>query len=393
VFEAQALPISQDVERLVLGCLMITPELMHEARGALNADDFGTERHKRIWAAMCAVYDGGAQVDRITIANRLMQVKQLDSCGGLGYVVGLDDGVPQLPDLGSYTKILQDQASRRRVILTCDSLMKRAASGEEVQPLLDSLVGLSLEAAPQVSGGLVTAQELVERLGVQGILTPRIERGVNFPWNWMNYHTCGMLPGELWVLAGHTSTGKSSAALQTAVHVARNQKKTAAIFSLEMADVALLQRAVWQSSRVDSEQAKRGKLDTNERRRATEALSAMADTLVCFDDRSASVSAMHAQLRKQRARGPIGLVVVDYLQLLRDGGRHATRAEAVGANARALKLLATELECPVLLLSQFSRESAKSKPGESPRRPELYDLKESGDIENHARCLVYSPAI
>ena len=93
---------------------------------------------------------------------------------------------------------------------------------------------------------------------------------------------------------------------------------------------------------------------------------------------------IHARLRRLRSRGPLGLIVVDYLQLLRDGGRHNTRAEAVGANARVLKLMAGEFQCPVLLLSQLSRDSAKPKPNEAPRRPELYDLKESGDIENHA---------
>jgi replicative DNA helicase len=193
-----------------------------------------------------------------------------------------------------------------------------------------------------------------------------------------------MLPGELWVLAGHTSTGKSSAAIQAAVSIARAQPKTVAVFSLEMGDVSVFQRAVWQLSRVNSERAKRGQLTQEERKRAADAVNVLYDLPLHFDDNSYSVMEIHAQLRRQRARGPLGLIVVDYLQLLRDGGRHSTRAEAVGANARRLKLMGGEFECPVLLLSQFNRDSAKSKPNETLRPPELYDLKESGDIENHA---------
>jgi replicative DNA helicase len=168
------------------------------------------------------------------------------------------------------------------------------------------------------------------------------------------------------------------------VSIARAQSKTVAVFSLEMGDVSVFQRAVWQVSRVNSERAKRGQLNPEEWKRAADAVSLLYDLPLAFDDSSFSVMEIHAQLRRQHSRGPLGLIVVDYLQLLRDGGRHSTRAEAVGANARILKLMAGEFECPVLLLSQFNRESAKSKANESPRPPELYDLKESGDIENHA---------
>jgi replicative DNA helicase len=151
-----------------------------------------------------------------------------------------------------------------------------------------------------------------------------------------------------------------------------------------MGDVSILQRAVWQISRVDSGRVKRGKLSGDERDAVKAAVHEVYSLPMWVDERSYSMTEIHAKLRQLRSRGPLGLVVVDYLQLLRDSGRHGTRAEAVGANARALKILAGEFECPVLLLSQFNRESAKGTGNQPPRRPELYDLKESGDIENHA---------
>jgi replicative DNA helicase len=377
-----ALPTNVEVECLVLGSILLDGTLLHDVRPVLSAEDFSIEKHRRIWHRAAELYDAGQHVDRVTIANALQQAHELESVDGLSYLVSLDEGLPRLPDISAYVRILKDDATRRRIITAADSLMRRAANREDPQGLLDSIANISIEMAPADSGkGLVSSRQLVDRVGISEILSPRIRRGVQFPWEWLNNSTCGMLPGELWVLAGHTSTGKSSAAIQTAVHVARQQAKAVPVFSLEMGDVSVFQRAVWQVSRVNSERAKRGQLTPEERKRAADAVNILYELPLYFDDSSFSVMEIHARLRRQRTRGPLGLIVVDYLQLLRDGGRHSTRAEAVGANARMLKLMAGEFECPVLLLSQFSRESAK--PGKA-RRPELTDLKESGDIENHS---------
>jgi replicative DNA helicase len=377
-----ALPASVDTERMVLGSFMLEEELLHVGRPALSDQDFSIEKHRLIFRRMVQIYDDGRHVDRVTVSEALRVAGELNAVDGLAYIVSLDDGLPRLPDVSSYIRILKDHALSRRIMEFADNLQRRAANQEDPQSLIDSLAKVSMEFAPPgASRGLVSAQQLIDRDGISEILAPRIKRGVAFPWPWLNNATCGMLPGELWVLAGHTSTGKSSAAIQTAVSVARSQSGSVPVFSLEMSDVSVFQRAVWQISRVNSENAKRGTLSADERKRALHAANELRDLPIYFDDSSFSVAQIHAQLRRQRTTGPIGLVVVDYLQLLRDGSRHNTRAEAVGANARALKVLAAEFECPVLLLSQFSRESAK--PGKA-RRPELHDLKESGDIENHS---------
>jgi replicative DNA helicase len=377
-----ALPTNVEVERLVLGSIMLDAELLHDVRPVMAPDDFSLEKHRRIWRRMTGLYDGGRPVDRVTVANALKDAGELESVDGLSYLVGLDDDLPRLPNVSEYVRLLKDDATRRRIITAADSLIRRAADREAPQSLLDSMGSLALEMAPAGSNeGPVSVRQLVDRIGITELLSPRIARGVPFPWEWLNHATCGMLPGELWVLAGHTSTGKSSAALQTAVGVARAQSKAVVAFSLEMGEVSLFQRALWQFSRVDSERAKRNQLTPEQRKRLRDAANQLCELPLYLDDHSFSVMEIHARLRGLRSRGPLGLVVVDYLQLLRDGGRHNTRAEAVGSNARMLKLLAGEFECPVLLLSQFSRESAK--PGKA-RRPELTDLKESGDIENHA---------
>jgi replicative DNA helicase len=387
------LPTNTDVERLVLGSIMLDNESLHVVRPVLISDDFALQKHKTIWRHITGLYDAGQTVDRVTVATALKDAGELDSVDGLSYLVTLDDGLPHMPSLDAYVRILKDEAFRRRILVFGDNIMRRAANHEKPQEILDSIGNFTGEIVPTDSGrGLESARELVERVGVTEILSPRIARGISFPWEWMTKSTCGMLPSELWVLAAGTGNGKTSAAIQTAVHVTRAARgKTAAIFSMEMGNVSVFQRAVWQLARVDSARAKLGLLNAEERKRTAEALATLIDLPLYFDEGSFSVMKIHARLRQLRTRGPLGLIVVDYLQLLENGGRHNTRAEAVGANARALKLMASEFQCPVLLLSQFNRESAKAKSKESnesketlPRRPELYDLKESGDIENHA---------
>jgi replicative DNA helicase len=378
----RSLPTNLDAERFVLGSILLDDNLMHSARPVLNSGDFGLERHSRIWQRACEVYDTGGHVDRVTVANALMQAGELESCGGLTYLVSLDDGIPLCPDLGSYVRIVQDKAILRRVIYAARSIEERCFGGHETpQAILNGLGATLQELTPRfTAGGLVSTAELVERVGINQILAPRIERGLPFPWEWMNDNTCGMLPDELWILAGHTGTGKTSAALQTAVGIA-NRGKGVAMFSLEMGPVSLYQRAVWQWARVDAEQAKKNKLTPDHRERVREAAEAIRNLPLYFDDTSLTTTAIHAALRQRSLQNPIAFVVVDYLQLLGPSGRHENRAHEVGANARALKLLASEFKCPVLLLSQFSRES--TKPGKK-RKPELSDLKESGDIECHA---------
>lgn len=384
----KSLPVKPDVERTVLGAILEDENLMHSVRPVLTVDDFAEDRNKRIWRAACALYDGGCHIDYITVHAQLGESSQ--PVGGLAYLIGLTEGMPQMPDITAYVKILRDYNTRRRLIFLSQSIQDRAANGDDVQTILDGLGHEALSLADCGSqSGLVSAQELVDDVGISKILSPRSKRGLMGPWSWMNRKTFGLLPGELWVLAGTTSAGKTSAALQWGVHAAQHKCGTA-FFSLEMEKTSIFNRAVYQISGVDSERAKADELTQEEREMVLDATNLLYTLPLYFDDTSSTVMAIHAAVRRRKLRNPIGLIVVDYLQLLGAAGRHNTRAEEVGANARALKLMASEFGCPVLLLSQFSRDL--SKPGKQ-RKPELSDLKESGDIENHANGVwfIYRP--
>ncbi len=375
-------PVSLEFERLILGAVLLEPELMHAARPVLDASEFSLEKHKRTWKHCCALYDNGQAVDYATVSYALSTAGELQSCGGYSGIVALTDGVPLMPSLDAYVAAVKDKALLRNVIAASQHTINRCMEGiESGAAILESLGQTAHMLAPQTkNSGLRSAAEIIDAVGISAILRPRRETGLAFPWQWMNYRTGGMLPAELWILAGHTSTGKTSAMLQHAVTAAR-RGQCVAIFSLEVGAEALVQKAIYQYGGIDAEVAKRGKLDAEQKDAERAASEAVYGFPLYLDTQSNTPMAIHAAVRRLSAKRKIDHVIVDYLQLLGNSGKSDNRAQAVGANAWAMKMLATDFQVPVLLLSQFNRESAK--PGQS-REPELTDLKESGDIENHA---------
>lgn len=376
------LPASPDTERLILGAVTLNGDLMHGLRQVLGVEDFALDKHRKIWAAMCGLYDGGGAVDGVTLYEALRRRGEDGAVGGLSYIADLDTGVPRLPAVDHYAEILRGKTIQRAVLQACHSMIDRCHRGQDSpQELIDAMGQVALGLAPKnQTGGLQSTGELIDEIGLGALLAPRRARGILSPWSWLNNVTSGFLASELWVLAGHTSTGKTSAMLQLATHIARGGKGVA-IFSLEVGKTSLFAKACYQISRVDSERAKRGTLSPQDRNLVSEAASLLHGLPLYFDTQSTTVMAMHAAIRRRKLKSPVDFVIVDYLQLLGNTGKHDTRAQAVGANAWALKMMATDFQVPVLLLSQFSRES--NKPGKQ-RPPVLGDLKESGDIENHA---------
>lgn len=376
------LPANIDAEKFLLGSILLDDGVFLEIASALEAGDFCLEKHQRIFRRMAEIHERGEKVDRITLANELVRYEELESVDGLSYIVSLDDGLPKIPNLDGYIRIIQDKAILRRIIALSVNFQERCIRAENSpQEILDSLSKSLLDLTPpKFDGGLQGVRELLDEVGFNQLLAPRKEKGLMFPWEWMNEATCGMLPGELWVLAGHTSTGKTSAAIQMGVNRARKGTGVA-VFSLEVGKPSLFTKAVYQVARVDAEKAKRGQLNQEERQKVTEAATEIYSLPFYFDTSSTTTTAIRTAIRRRKQSDPVDLVIVDYLQLLGNTNRFDNRAQAVGANAWALKLMANEFQVPVLLLSQFSRESAK--PG-ARRKPELSDLKESGDIENHA---------
>jgi replicative DNA helicase len=371
----KGLPENLEFERLVLGSAMLDQELIHAMRPVLEVEDFSLEKHRRIWKRVCGLYDSGRAVDRTTVYAELLKFGEAASCDGLSYLVSLDDGLPRLPNVDAYVQGVKDKALLRNVFFACQHLQNRCMEGIETpQQILDGAAQTIMQLSPQQVGcGLRSAAEIIDAVGLSAILRSRRESGLLFPWPWMNYRTGGMLPAELWVLAGYTSSGKTSAMLQHAVTAARRGLGVA-IFSLEVGAEALLKKAIHQFGRIDSESANRGTLDAEQKSAENSAATEIHDMPLYLDTQSTTTMAIHAALRRLRLKHRVDHVIVDYLQLLGNSGKYDNRAQAVGANAWALKMLATEFKIPVLLLSQFARQQG-NKSGQT-REPELSDLKE-----------------
>ena len=384
----KGLPTNVDAERFVLGSILLDDSFYVQAAGTLEADDFSLEKHRRIFRRMGELQDRGEKIDRVTVANELMKFNELEACDGLSYLVSLDDGLPQLPNLDSYIRIVKDKAVLRRIIFASQHMMNRCLLGEEepgeiLASAEDTLLKLG-EA--RVKAGLLNAQQILEKYegGINAFLDPSKRlKGLSTGFAKFDEMTGGMHPGDLVILAARPSMGKTALALNVAQHVALKLKKTVAVFSLEMSQESLLTRMLCATARVDSQRFRAGYLTQEERRKLNQALHELAESPLYIDDTPGlHLMDMHAKLRRLQAeQHNVGLVIVDYLQLMTGRGRFENRNQEVSALSRGMKLLAKELSVPMLVLSQLSR-AVESRQGD--HRPQLSDLRESGSIEQDA---------
>jgi replicative DNA helicase len=384
----KGLPSNVDAERLVLGSILLDDSAFIDVAGLLKLEDFCLEKHRRIYRRMLELHERGERIDRITIANELLRFNELEAVDGLSYLVSLDDGLPRLPNLAGYVKIIRDKAILRRIVETANSLMHRALMADEEPSTLlasaeESLLRLS---DSQANAGLLTPHEVIQNFqgGINAFLDPskRI-KGTSTGFLKLDEMTGGLHRGELIILAARPSMGKTAMALNIAHHVACKLHQPVAIFSLEMSNDSLLTRMLCASARVDSQHFRRGYLAEADRRKLREAANDLVAAPLYIDDTAGvHLMDMHAKLRRLKQQsGELGLVIVDYLQLMSGHGRFENRNQEVSTISRGMKMLAKELDCPMLVLSQLSR-APETRVGD--HRPQLSDLRESGSIEQDA---------
>ncbi len=389
----KGLPTNVDAERFVLGSILLDDALYVQAAGTLEADDFSLESHRRIFKRMGELQERGEKIDRITVANELMKFNELEACGGLSYLVELDDGLPRIPNLDSYIRIVKDKAVLRRIVFASQHMMNRALAGEEEpdEILAGAEETLLKLGEARMKSGLLNAGQILEDYegGLNAFLDPskRI-KGIGTGFTKFDELTGGLHGGDLVIVAGRPSMGKTALALNIAQHVALKNKQTVAIFSLEMSKESLLTRMLCSAARVDSQKFRAGYLNQEERRKLNHALQELVQAPLYIDDTpGAHLMDMHAKLRRlQSERHHLGLVIVDYLQLMTAGARFENRNQEVSALSRGMKMLAKELNAPVMVLSQLSR-AVENRQGD--HRPQLSDLRESGSIEQDADVVAF----
>ncbi len=388
----KGLPSNLDAERFVLGSILLDDSNFVQVAGTLEPEDFSLENHRRIFFRMTELAGRGEKIDRVTVANELLRHDQLEACGGLSYLVSLDDGLPQISNLDSYVRIVKDKALLRRIIFTSQKLIDRCLMGDEEPDTLlagaeESLLKLGEARAREA---LLSPRQIIDNYqgGLNAFLDPTKRlKGLSTPFTKFNEKTGGLHAGELIIIAARPAMGKTALALNIAHHVAVKLHQTVAIFSLEMANESLVTRMLCAAARVDSQKFRAGFLGSDERRRLAVAAQELVEAPLFIDD-TAGVNLMdiHAKLRRLKAEHGLGLVIVDYLQLMSGRGRFENRVQEVSALSRGLKLLAKELHAPIMVLSQLSR-APETRQGD--HRPQLSDLRESGSIEQDADVVAF----
>ncbi len=395
VFE-RGMPMSLDSERLVLGAALETPGVFEHVKGFLDASHFALEAHRRVFKAADGIISGGGRLDRVTLAQTLLDSGRLESVGGLTYLCELTDMMPIIPNIDDYIRIVLAMAIKRRAIFLAQETMERAFDGsvtaEELTATAESKfrelaregTGPSRwrsigQVAEQHPGGIETL--LAWRKHTRGILTP---------WERLNLMTGGLRRGDLIVVAGAPSQGKSAAVYQLAQYVAQQKDKTTgeenavAIITLESSEESIYARMVAQDARVDATAMSWGTLDADGRRRAMDACRKLSALPIYFDTaNSCTPAAIRSRVTALVRDHNLALVIADNLSLMKNAAE--TRNLEIAGITRELKLLARDLKIPFVLLVHLTKDVGK-RPDPKPTRA---DLRDSGAIDQDADLITF----
>ncbi len=385
--EERQLQRTIDAERFLLGAVLLDGASAPEIGKSLEVKDFTLESHRRIFAAVLELQGRGVIVDRITIAEELARVGQLESVGGLTYLVDLDAGLPAKFNTRPYIDIVREHSRRRQLIAASQKIMAEATAGEEfseelVKKAQAALLAIasSLDREGQVVG------DFIDQFpgGVNALLQPWLgEKGIRTGFNKLDEWTDGFHESEIFVIGARPGVGKSSIGLNICEKIARDGY-FCAFFSLEMSKKTCVNRLICSIARVDSIRFRLGYLNPDERTRLQRALSIVNSLPIFVDDSSGlTVPDISMRLQALMQKQPVSLCVIDYFQLLRGnkGQRHNTENDMFTHIAHDLQLLSKRTGVPLLILSQLNRESEKGAQGS---RPRLSQCRGAGAIEEIA---------
>ena len=383
-------PHSHEAERSVLGSMFLDPRAVFIAIEHLIPSDFYAQRHQHIYQAMCELCEAGKPVDTVTVVERLERKNQLDEDGTV-YVASLSSSVPSAQSIGHYIDIVEQKSVLRALIAAGHTIIADATnSAEEVASIVnragDLLYKLAVKRRRDSLEHIKTA--LLEGYTAisEAMKNERGFLGIPTGFSLLDKMLSGFQKSQLIVVAGRPGMGKTSFALNIAQHVAVKESVPVAVFSLEMSREQLALRMMCSEAMVDSQKTRVGGLTYDDFDRLASAVSELGKAPIYIDDSpSITVMEMLAKSRRLKKDLGLGLIVIDYLQLMSGKDRRENRQQEISAMTRSLKIMAKELDLPVMLLSQLSRASEKR----DSKRPMLSDLRESGSIEQDADVVLF----
>jgi len=389
-------PQNLEAEISVLGGVLQDPGALLKAMEVLRPADFYKEAHRRIFGACLDLFERNEPVDLVTLANELLRRKQLEEVGGASALSALVDAVPTAANVAYHARIVKDKALLYALIQKATAVVSRAyADKEDVDEELDWAEQQIFEISQdKISRSFVPVKSVLK--GTFQLIEKLYDRkshvtGVPTGFRKFDEMTAGLQPSELVVVAGRPSMGKTSFCLNIAEHAATHEQILVAIFSLEMSKEQLVQRMLCSVAKVDSHKLRTGYLSDADWPKLTTGAGRLSEAPIFIDDTPGiSLLEMRAKARRLKAEHGLGLVIIDYLQLISGRGRVESRQQEISEISRSLKAMAKELDVPVVALSQLSR-AVESR---QPPRPQLSDLRESGAIEQDADVVafLYRPA-
>lgn len=385
-------PHSIEAEQSVLGSMIMDHDAVIVASEILRASDFYRPDHAQIFAAIMELYTSGNPIDLITIQDKLVQHGVLEQVGGLSYIADLASSVPTSAHIKQYAKIVQEKATLRKLIKVSTDISAKSYEGEEPldnimnfaeKSIFDVLQNKKTEDFTGIDEIVLTSIEKIEEAhkskgGITGIETGFID---------LDHRTAGLQPSDLVLVAARPSMGKTAFSLNIIQTAGIKNKKSVAVFSLEMSKDQLVSRMLCAEAMVDSQKARTGMLEPADWERIGQSLPNITNSRIFIDDTPGiNVMDMRAKCRRLKMEKGLDLIMIDYLQLMSGvGDSGASRQQEISDISRSLKALAREMQAPVIALSQLSRACEQR----ADHRPMLSDLRESGAIEQDADVVMF----
>lgn len=384
-------PQNLEAEVSVLGGILLENEALNQVLEILQIGDFYREAHRKIFSAMVQLYERNEPVDLITLAEILKKKDELEAVGGLEYLNQLVNSVPTAANISYYANIIKEKSLLRKLIQRATEIINEGyGDSGDIDEFLDRAERLIFEISEDrvrpsfysLKDILKTSFKTIEKLYEKR----QIITGVPTGFTKLDELTSGLQPSDLIIVAGRPSMGKTAFALNIAQHAAIEAGITSAIFSLEMAKEQLALRMLCCEAKIDAHRLRGGFLSDSDWPKLTRAAGKLSEAPIFIDDTPAiSVLEMRAKARRLKAEHNLGLLVVDYLQLMRGRTDSETREQEISDISRSLKALAKELNIPVIALSQLNRRVEER----GDKRPQLADLRESGAIEQDADVIIF----
>lgn len=384
-------PQNIEAEQAVLGAVFLSPDALADAMEFVEADDFYRRAHQILFQTMIDLNDDGEAIDVLTVNSRLEMNNQLDDVGGVAYIAELASSVPTAANIGYYAKLVAEKAVLRRMISAATNIITQAKEQDEpVSQLLESAERQIMEVAENrtQSGFKEIGKVLTNSLDEIDKLSKQEEdiTGLATGYRDFDHMTAGLQPDNLIILAARPAVGKTAFALNIAQNIGTSTDKTIALFSLEMSAESLVNRMICAEGSISANHLRTGQLDNQEWANLIVAVGALSKTNIYIDDTPGiKMSEIRAKSRRlAKEKGNLGLIVIDYLQLI-EGSNKESRQQEVSEISRQLKKLSKELSVPIIALSQLSRGVEQRQD----KRPVLSDIRESGSIEQDADIVAF----